>query len=59
MYDHLSPYEKELAKFGDSVSIIASLEISGKITPEDAYKRIKTSYKKLKGLRKKEKDGWN
>jgi len=59
MYDNLSPYEKSLARFGDRVSIIASLEISGKITPEDAYQEIKEEYKFLKNLRKKEKDSWS
>ncbi len=59
MYDKLSPYEKSLARFGDRVSIIASLEISGKITPEDAYQEIKNEYKFLKNLRKKEKDNWD
>jgi len=59
MYDNLSPYEKSLARFGDRVSIIASLEISGKITPEDAYQEIKEEYKFLKNLRKKEKDSWD
>jgi hypothetical protein len=58
MYQDLSPYEKALANFGDSVSIIAGLEISNKITPEDAFQKIKEAYKELKELRKVEKPDW-
>jgi hypothetical protein len=58
MYSNLSPYERALANFGDSVSIIAGLEISNKITPEDAFQRIKEAYKELKELRKLEKSDW-
>lgn len=58
MYEKLSVYEKALANFGDSAGIIASLEISGKITPEEAHQRVKELYKNLKDLRKKEKDTW-
>lgn len=59
MYDDLTPYEKALANFGDSAAIIASLEISNKITPEEAHQRIKELYKQLKELRKVEKSTWN
>lgn len=58
MYANLSPYEIALANFGDSAAIIASLEISGKISPEDAHQRIKQLYKELKDLRKNEKGTW-
>ena len=58
MYSDLSPYEKALANFGDSVAIIAGLEISNKITPEDAFQKIKELYKELKDLRKVEKSDW-
>lgn len=58
MYSNLSPYEKALANFGDSVSIIAGLEISNKITPEEAYQKIKELYKELKEYRKLEKSDW-
>lgn len=58
MYSDLTPYEKALANFGDAVSIIAGLEVSNKITPEEAYQKIKEKYKALKDLRKKEKDAW-
>lgn len=58
MYNDLTPYEKALANFGDAVSIIAGLEVSNKISPEDAYQRIKEKYKTLKEFRKKEKNSW-
>lgn len=52
MYENLSEFDRALAQFGDRVSIIAGLEISGKISPEDAYTEIKLLYKDLKKLRK-------
>lgn len=58
MYEDLTAFERALARFGDKVSLIAGLEISNKITPEDAYQEIKTLYKELKSLRKKEKSEW-
>lgn len=58
MYDDLSPYEVALANFGDRVAIIAGLEISGKLSPEDAHQQVKSLYQELKSLRKKEKDNW-
>jgi hypothetical protein len=59
MYELLSEYERALARFGDKCGILASLEISGKITPEDAYQQIKILYKELKNLRKGEKSEWD
>lgn len=58
MYDNLTDYERTLANFGDKTSIIAGLEINDKISPEEAYQRIKNLYKKLKKLRKKERKNW-
>ena len=58
MYDELTQFERALARFGDKVALIAGLEIANKITPEDAYQQIKTLYKELKSLRKKERDDW-
>jgi hypothetical protein len=54
MYEHLSEFERALARFGDKVGLIAGLEVGGKMTPEEAYKEIKTLYKELKSLRKVE-----
>ncbi len=59
MYNELSAYERALARFGDKCGILASLEITGKISPEEAYQQIRTSYKELKSLRKEEKSEWN
>jgi hypothetical protein len=59
MYETLTEFERTLARFGDNVGLIAGLEISDKITPEEAYQQIKELYKELKSLRKKEKSEWD
>jgi hypothetical protein len=56
MYEDLSEFERALARFGDKVALIAGLEISNKMSPEDAYQEIKAMYKELKSLHKKEKN---
>jgi len=58
MYNDLSEFERALARFGDKVALIAGLEISDKISPEEAYQEIKDMYKELKKLRKVEKETW-
>ena len=58
MYELLSEYERALARFGDKCGILASLEISDKISPEEAYQQIRVLYKELKSLRKQEKSDW-
>jgi hypothetical protein len=58
MYEDLTQYERSLARFGDKCALIAGLEITDKITPEQAYQEIKELYKELKKLRKQEKDEW-
>jgi hypothetical protein len=58
MYEDLSAFERALARFGDKVGLIAGMEITDKITPEQAYQEIKELYKELKALRKQEKDEW-
>lgn len=58
MYETLTEFERALARFGDKVALIAGLEISDKITPEEAYQQIKELYKELKTLRKVEKNNW-
>jgi transcription elongation factor Elf1 len=58
MYNTLTEFERALARFGDKCALIASMEISNKISPEEAYQQIKDMYKELKKLRKKEKDTW-
>ena len=58
MYETLTEFERALARFGDKVALIAGLEISHKITAEEAYQQIKDLYKELKTLRKVEKINW-
>ena len=58
MYGNLSQYERALARFGDKCALIAGLEITNKITPEQAYQEIKELYRDLKKLRKKERRIW-
>jgi hypothetical protein len=58
MYETLTEFERALARFGDKVGLIAGLEITDKITPEQAYQEIKELYKELKLLRKVEKKEW-
>ena len=59
VYDNLTTYERSLARFGDKCALIAGLEISEKLSPEDAYQQIRILFKELKKLRKQEKDEWN
>ena len=59
MYEDLSAFERALARFGDKVGLIAGMEITDKITPEQAYQEIKELYKELKTLRKQEKLNWD
>jgi hypothetical protein len=58
VYELLSEFERALARFGDKVGLIAGMEISDKISPEEAYQMIKDEYKELKALRKVEKKTW-
>lgn len=58
VYDKLTEYERALARFGDKCALIAGLEITNKISPEQAYQEIKELYKELKLLRKIEKKEW-
>jgi len=58
MYEDLTAFERALARFGDKVGLIAGMEVSDKITPEEAYQMIKEEYKELKQLRKVEKKTW-
>ena len=59
MYEDLTAFERALARFGDKVGLIAGMEITDKITPEQAYQEIKELYKELKTLRKQEKLNWD
>lgn len=59
MYESLTEFERELARFGDKVQLIVGLEVSDKMSPEVAYQEIKDMMKELKKLRKKEKNEWD
>ena len=48
----LNNYEKALRSFGIQVEIICAMELAGKLTPEEAYQRIKTELKSVKQVRK-------
>lgn len=56
MYENLNQFDLALARLGDRVGIIAGLEISGKISPTDAYSEIKKLYKEFKKVYKSEID---
>ena len=58
MYEDLSAFERALARFGDKVGLLAGMELSDKISPEEAYQQIRVLYRELKALRKQEKDEW-
>jgi len=58
MYENLSDFERALARFGDKVGLLAGMELSDKISPEEAYQQIRILYKELKILRKQEKYEW-
>ena len=51
MYN-LNNYEQALRTFGIQVEIICAMELAGKLTPEEAYQRIKTELKSVKQVRK-------
>lgn len=51
MYD-LNDFEKELLAFSNRVDIVVGLEMGKKLSSEDAFKEIKSLYKKLKTTRK-------
>lgn len=55
MYE-FNEYDNVLREFEHRVSVIVNMEIGDKITPEQAYKKIKESYSDLKKYRKKHKD---
>lgn len=46
-------FNANLQEFAHKVGYIANLETSGKLSPEEAYKRIKTLWKQLKRSKKK------
>ena len=54
-YD-LTDFEQAMTMFANRVGIIVNLEVGDKMSPEEAYKKIKQEYKQLKKLHKKNDD---
>ncbi|MEA5572059.1 hypothetical protein [Calothrix sp. UHCC 0171] len=52
-------FNANLQEFAQRISIICSLETSGKITPEEAYEQVKVLWKQLKRTKKELKIGEN
>ena len=53
IYSELNCFEEALKHFGTRVEIITAMEVSKRITPDDAYKMIKDELKEVKKCRKK------
>lgn len=54
MYESLDTFERALQHFGTRVEVITCMEISKRISAEDAYQMIKLEVKELKKVRKSE-----
>ena len=52
MYSQLNDFEKALSHFGTRVEVITAMEMSGRISSEDAYQMIKEELKEVKKCRK-------
>jgi len=52
MYEELNCFEEALKHFGTRVEYTIAMEMSRRITPEDAYQLIKNELKELKKCRK-------
>ena len=58
MYDDLDCFERALSHFGTRVEVICAMELSKRISAEDAYQMIKDELKEVKKCRKEfKKDG--
>jgi|TARA_R100001460_G_C3425338_1_gene161472 uncharacterized protein YoaH (UPF0181 family) len=55
MYEELDSFERALQHFGTRVEVISAMEMSKKISSEDAYQMIKGELKELKKVRKQTK----
>ena len=53
MYEELNCFEEALKHFGTRVEIITAMELSKRISSEDAYQMIKDELKEVKKCRKK------
>ena len=52
MYEELNSFEEALKHFGTRVEYTIAMEMSRRISPEDAYQLIKDELKELKKCRK-------
>lgn len=52
MYEELDCFERALQHFGTRIDVIIAMEMSKRISPEDAYQRIKDELKEVKKCRK-------
>lgn len=52
MYEELNCFEEALKHFGTRVEIITAMEMSRRISAEDAYQMIKDELKEVKKCRK-------
>ena len=52
MYEELNCFESALQHFGTRVEVITAMEMSKRISPEDAYQMIKDELKEVKKCRK-------
>ena len=52
MYESLNCFEEALKHFGIRVEMIAAMEVSKRISAEDAYQMIKDELKEVKKCRK-------
>jgi len=53
MYESLNCFEEALKHFGTRVEMITAMEMSKRISAEDAYQMIKDEMKEVKSCRKK------
>lgn len=52
MYEELDCFEEALKHFGTRVEVICAMELSQRISAEDAYQMIKNELKEVKKVRK-------
>ena len=58
MYEELNCFEEALKHFGTRVEVICAMELSKRLSSEDAYQMIKDELKEVKKCRKQfKKDG--
>ena len=53
MYEELNCFEEALKHFGTRVEVICAMELSKRLSSEDAYQMIKDELKEVKKCRKK------